>query len=68
VVAGASVRSLVQDAVNRRVNPVTILRLDQLTTRLMLKENVALTLRARRIEPEISGRELRLRIRYEFGN
>jgi hypothetical protein len=66
--AGGSIRSLVQDAVNRRVNPVTILRLDQLTTRLTLKENAALTLRARRIQPEINGRELRLRIRYEFGN
>jgi len=68
VLAGGSIRSLVQDAVNRRVNPITILRLDQLTTRLTLKENSALTLRARRIQPEINGRELRLRIRYEFGN
>lgn len=66
--AGGSIRSLVQDAVNRRVNPITVLRLDQLTTRLTLKENAALTLRARRIQPEINGRELRLRIRYEFGN
>ncbi len=64
--AGASLRSLVQETINRRLNPVTLLRLDRLTTRLTLNDNAALQVRARSVRPEIIGRELRLRIGYEF--
>lgn len=64
--AGGSVRSLVQRTIDSRVNPVTILRLDDLTTRLPLSEAGALVMRAQGIYPQVRDRELRIRIRYEF--
>lgn len=66
VLAAGSVRSLVQRTIDSRVNPVTILRLDDLTTRLPLNDTAALIMRARTIRPEVRDRELRIRIRYEF--
>lgn len=64
--AAGSVRSLVQRTIDSRVNPVTILRLDDLTTRLPLGDTAALVMRARAIYPQVRDRELRIRIRYEF--
>ena len=64
--AGNSVRTLVQRTIDSRVNPVTILRLDDLTRRLPLGDTATLVMRARAISPEVRDRELRIRIRYEF--
>lgn len=63
---GGSITGLVQDAIDERVNPVEILRAEQLAARLPVTRESALRLRAREIQHEVSGRELRLRIVYEI--
>jgi hypothetical protein len=63
---GGGVTGLVQDAINERVNPVRILRAEQLGARLPVAPNNELRLRAREIRHEVSGKELRLRILYEI--
>jgi hypothetical protein len=54
----------VQDAIDRRVNPVEILRAEQLGFPLMRGSN--LRLRARDVRQEVVGKELRLHIVYEI--
>ncbi len=61
---GGGVTGLVQDAINERVNPVQILRAEQLGARIPVTPDSNLRLRAREIRHEISGKELRLRIFY----
>ncbi len=63
------VTASVQDAINARVNPIEILRAEQLSARLPLTKagsNATLRLRAREVRHEIAPGELRLRIVYEF--
>ena len=63
------VTGLVQDALDARVNPVEILRADQLSTSFSLSKagsGGALRLRAREVRHEIAPGELRLRVAYEF--
>ncbi|MBA2339623.1 MAG: hypothetical protein H0V88_04460 [Pyrinomonadaceae bacterium] len=64
--AAASLTRLVQNAIDRRINPIQILRAEQLATRLPVGENNALQLRAREVRPEIVRNELRLHIVYEI--
>jgi hypothetical protein len=65
--ANGSLVPLVQAAVDRKFNPVTILRESQLSASLPISgSNKTLRLRAREIQPEIRDRELRLHIVYEF--
>jgi len=59
----------VQDAIDARVNPIEILRAEQLSARLPLTKagsRTALRLRAKEVRHEIAPGELRLRIVYEF--
>lgn len=63
---GGGITELVQDAIDRRVNPVEILRADQLAARIPVTQDNALRLRAREIQHEVAGKELRLRIVYEI--
>jgi hypothetical protein len=63
---GGGITGMVQDAIDRRVNPVTLLRAEQLGARLPLGSGAPLRLRARDIRHEVAGRELRLRIFYEI--
>lgn len=60
------ITGLVQDAIDTRVNPVEILRAEQLSARLPLTPDNELRLRAREVRHEIVGRELRLRIIYDI--
>jgi hypothetical protein len=65
----SGVTGLVQDALDARINPVEILRADQLSLRLPLSKTAsggALRLRAREVRHEIAQGELRVRIVYEF--
>ena len=57
---------LVQDAIDARVNPVQILRAEQLSARVPVTQTDVLQLRAADVRHEVSGRELRLRIAYEI--
>jgi hypothetical protein len=60
---------LVQDALDARVNPIEILRAEQVSAQLPLRKlssGGSLRLRAREVRHEIVGAELRLRIFYEF--
>lgn len=59
------VAGVVQDAIDKRINPVRVLRAEQLGARLPLGRGPELRLRARDIRHEVVGRELRLRIFYE---
>jgi hypothetical protein len=63
---GGGVTGLVQDAINERVNPVRILRAEQLGARIPVTPDTELRLRAREIRHEVNGKELRLRILYEI--
>ncbi len=63
------VTGLVQDALDARVNPIEILRADQLSARLPMTKTgsgASLRLRAREVRHEVLPNELRLRILYEF--
>jgi hypothetical protein len=63
------VTSLVQDALDQRVNPVEILRAEQVSAELPLRRfqtGGSLRLRAREVRHEILAGELRVRIVYEF--
>lgn len=59
------VTGLVQDAIDRRVNPLEILRAEQLGGRLPLARGNALRLRARDVRHEVLPKEVRLHIAYE---
>jgi hypothetical protein len=64
---GGGITGMVQDAIDRRVNPVTLLRAELFGARLPLGSGAgALCLRARDIRHEVTGRELRLRIIYDI--
>ena len=62
---GGGLRGLVQDAIDDRVNPVEILRAEQLGARVPVTRADVLRLRASDVRHEVVGRELRLRIFYE---
>lgn len=66
---GEGVTGLVQDALDARVNPIEILRAEQLSARLPMTKisgGASLRLRAREVRHEVLPNELRLRIIYEF--
>jgi hypothetical protein len=63
---GGGLTGLVQDAINERVNPVEILRAEQLGARVPVTRTDELRLRAADVRHEVVGRELRLRIVYEI--
>ncbi len=64
-VMGGGLTGLVQDAIDSRVNPVEILRAEQLGANLPAARG-ALRLRAKEVRHEVAGKELRLRIIYEI--
>ena len=66
---GDGITGLVQDALDARVNPIEILRAEQVSARLpmtKLASGASLRLRAREVRHEVLPHELRLRILYEF--
>jgi hypothetical protein len=66
---GGGLAGLVQDAIDDRVNPVEILRAEQLGARVPVTRGGGgpeLRLRARDVRHEVVGRELRLFIVYEL--
>lgn len=63
---GGGLTGLVQDAIDDRVNPVEILRAEQLGARIPVTRDSQLRLRARDVRHEIVGTELRLHIVYEL--
>jgi hypothetical protein len=65
-IMSGGVNGLVQDAINERVNPLEILRAEQLGARIPIARNNELRLRARELRHEVVGKELRLRIVYEI--
>jgi len=66
-VLGGGLTGLVQDAIDERVNPVEILRAEQLGARIpVTRGGPELRLRARAVQHEVAGKELRLRISYEL--
>ncbi len=66
-VLGGGLTGLVQDAIDARVNPVEILRAEQLGARVpVTRGGPELRLRARAVRHEVAGKELRLRISYEL--
>lgn len=65
--AGGSLGRLVQGAIDKKINPLELLRLDQLSTRVPIAPaGGALRMRAKEIRPEIVTGEVRLHIAYEF--
>lgn len=60
------ITELVQGAIDERINPVEILRAEQLAARIPLTPDNALRLRAREVQHEVAGKELRLRVIYEI--
>lgn len=57
----------VQSSLDRKINPVEILRAEQLSALIPVKPaGGSLRLRAREVRPEVAPGELRLRIAYEF--
>ncbi len=63
--ASGFITGMVQNSLDERINPIEILRAEQLGTRIPVPDNAPLQLRAREVQPEISNNELRLRIFYE---
>jgi hypothetical protein len=66
-VAAASLAKIVQSEIDRRINPLELLRLDQLSMRVPIApSNGALRLKAKEVRPEIVPGALNLHIVYEF--
>jgi hypothetical protein len=63
---GGGLTGLVQDAIDDRLNPVEILRAEQLGARVPVTRTDELRLRAADVRHEVVGRELRLSIVYEL--
>ncbi len=63
---GGGLTGLVQDTIDKRVNPVQILRAEQLGARIPITRGDDLRLRAREVRHEVVGKELRLHIVYEI--
>ena len=63
---GGGLTGLVQDAIDGRVNPVELLRAEQLGGRVPVTRGDELRLRAADVRHEVVGRELRLHIVYEL--
>lgn len=61
----STLTGLVQTAIDNRINPIEILRADQLGAKLPVTPDTVLRLRAREIRNEVVEKELRLRIFYE---
>ena len=59
------ITGLVQDAIDSRVNPIVILRAEQLGATLPAS-NRGLRLRAKEVRHEVAGKDLRIRIVYEI--
>ena len=67
MLANSVALNLVQTAIDQRINPVEILKTEQLTARVPISAaGGALRLRARELRPEIVPGFLRLHIIYEF--
>jgi hypothetical protein len=67
MLANGVVVDMVQSAIDQRVNPIEILRTEQLTARVPIDAaGGALRLRAKELRPEIVPGSLRLHIIYEF--
>ncbi|HEX8746234.1 MAG TPA: hypothetical protein VF717_03485 [Pyrinomonadaceae bacterium] len=65
--ANGVVVQMVQNAIDQRINPIEILKADQLTTRLPISAaGGALRLRAKDLRPEIVPGAVRLHIIFEF--
>jgi hypothetical protein len=65
--AGGSLGKLVQAAIDKRINPLELLRLDQLSTRVPIAPaGGALRMRAKEVRPEIVPGAVHLHIVYEF--
>lgn len=65
--AGGSIVTLVQTAIDSRINPVKLLRVDQLTAIVPVSaSNGALRLRAKEIVPEAVAGALNLHLTFEF--
>ncbi|MCA1593821.1 MAG: hypothetical protein LC754_14465 [Acidobacteria bacterium] len=63
---GGGLTGLVQDTIDSRVNPVEILRAEQLGARIPVTRDSNLRLRAKEVRHEVVGKELRLHIVYEI--
>lgn len=61
-----TVKGMVQNAINQRINPITLLRTEQLAATLPLAQNSSLSLRAKGIRHAVAGKELRLYVAYEI--
>jgi len=65
--AGGSLGKLVQAAIDKRINPLELLRLDQLSTRVPIAPaGGALRMRAKEVRPEIVPAAVHLHIVYDF--
>jgi hypothetical protein len=65
--AGGSLGKMVQAAIDKRINPLELLRLDQLSARLPIAPAAgALRMRAKEVRPEIVPGTAHLHIVYEF--
>jgi len=65
--ASGSLVNIVQSAIDKRINPLELLRLDQMSTRVPVSPaNGALRLRAKEMRPEIVPGYLHLLVTYEF--
>jgi hypothetical protein len=65
--ANAPLAKIVQSAIDKKINPIEILRLEQLSARVpVAASGGALRLRAKEVTPEIVPGVLRLHIAYEF--
>lgn len=64
--AGASLGKIVQTAIDQRINPLELIKLDQLTARVPIaRAGGALRLKAKEMKTEISPGNMQLRVTYE---
>ena len=65
-VGGAVIAKMVQGSIDRKINPIEIIRLDKLSVPLPLKSEASVKMKAVGIKHEISNGSLVIHILYEF--
>lgn len=65
-VGGAVIAKMVQGSIDRKINPIEIIRLDKLTFPLPLKSDASVKMKAVGIKHEISNGSLVIHILYDF--
>ena len=65
-VGGTMIAKLLQGSIDKKLNPIEIIRLDKLTFGVPVQNGGSLRMRAASVRPEVGGGVLNIRVTYDF--